>query len=185
MPSVERDQEERASDDDDSDVEVAPVSAAAYADPSVYRWPQKDDASDFDSAAEEMSFSYDDNEDPSFSPDNEKSSEDEEVSSYYTDVGNEVEILNSPSAATPFDPIDLRVSKDDTEAQESNYQESQPLFSDTSDDEPGARRVLQNPGPVLFWNVRQEQAFFDLRMEDICAFTGRNIPYHGRFRTFL
>ena len=173
------------SDEDDSGVEVAPVPAAAFADPSVYRWPQRDDASDFDSAAEEMSFAYNDNEDSSFYPDNAKSSEDDEVSGYCTDAGNEVEMLNSPGG-TPFDPIDLNVSKDDTENQESNYQESQLLFSDTSDtsdEEPSARQVLQYPNQVLFWDVRQEHAYFDLRMEDICAFTGRNIPYHGRRMT--
>ena len=43
--------------------------------------------------------------------------------------------------------------------------------------------MLQYPDPALFWNIREEQAFFDLRMEDICAFTGRNIPYHGRRMT--
>ena len=179
MPSMERNQEENPSYDDDSDVEVAPVPAAAYADPSVYRWIQRDDASDYDSTVEERGFIYDSEEDSSFDPDKAKSSDDDEVNSFCTDVGNEVEILNSPAGTTPFDPIDLTISMDSTEDLEPEFQETQALFSDASVEESSARRAL----PELFWGIREEQAFFDLRMEDLCAFTGRNIPYHGRRMT--
>ena len=182
MPSFEGDREGNQASDD-SDVEVVPVPAAAYAHPNVYRSTQREEASDYDSVRED-GFIYDSEEDSPYEPelDNVKNSDDDEMNSFCTNVGDEVDMLSSPSGTIPFDPIDLTISMESTETQE---QESQALFSDESEsvEDSSPRRVIQYPDQDLFWDIRREQAFLTIRMEDVCAFTGRNIPYHGRRMT--
>ena len=142
MPSLEQDHDDIQSSEDDSDVAVAPVPVAAYAPPSVYRCTQRDDTRDYDSM-EKDGLINDSEDDSSYEPEREntKNSDDDEMNSLFTDVGNEIEMLSSPSGTTPFDQIDLTISMESADSRE---QETQALFSDESEDveDPSAQRVL-------------------------------------------
>ena len=63
---------------------------------------------------------HDSEDDSPYEPeqDNVKNSDDDEMDSFCTNVGDEVDMLSSPSGTTPFDPIDLTISMESAETQE-------------------------------------------------------------------
>ena len=116
MPSVDTGKgssdDHQDGDEDSSDDEVEIITPHAYAPPEVYAHPTNVRDSDLDSEVEVMSFTYDrEDDDSSFEPEANKNSDEDDESRYYTDVGDEVKMLNSPAGTTQFDPIDLTESK--------------------------------------------------------------------------
>ena len=114
--------------------------AAAYAPPEVYRTPTEGTVTDFtfDSDDDNISFDY-----ASPTPSHTCDSMDED--SFYTFVGDELDMLKSPGQSVDA-PIDLRVSAstidlthstdDDAKVSQGQVSSGGTLFTDTSDDDP-------------------------------------------------
>ena len=139
-----------------------------------------------------------------FHPSNPES-DDDTLSSYYTDVGDEVTLLKGPgdTHATPIDltrhaeeVIDLTSSKDEDipSATQVDKIDTVQLFSDTSDDPhtEGASqrfpvaRVLDileeevgHEGDLDQWerDINEDQAFLSLGLPDSCIFTGQAMAF--------
>ena len=150
------------------------VPMAAYAPPEVYLIPTQGTTMDhtFSSDDDDMSFDY------SSPPPSENSDED----SFYTDVGDDLVMLQSPgqSEDRPIDltnsteAIDLTHSTDNDDEPKEKTSTDEPLFSDTSDEydgphlpkKPNAARELYIPSMEEQlsdeegqWNLTREEAF--------------------------